>query len=130
MLPLRKERAIANISLTFLPNRESQLIAFTEDGLSLDVRVDAEKETVWLTQAEMAEFFDVDRTQITARLSIIYKDGELDKSATCAESARFQKEGLFSENKTVWFKTNISFRGRISFILLSICLTQVRLRQR
>ena len=27
-----------------------QLIAFTEDGLSLDVRVDAEKETVWLMQ--------------------------------------------------------------------------------
>ena len=31
------------------------MIVFAEDGLSLDVRVDAEKETVWLTQAEMAE---------------------------------------------------------------------------
>ena len=27
--------------------------------MSLDVRVDAEKETVWLTQAEMADLFGV-----------------------------------------------------------------------
>ena len=70
-----------------MSERNYQLIAFTEDGLSLDVRVDAEKETVWLTQAEMAELFGVDRTRITRHLSNIYKDGELDKSATCAESA-------------------------------------------
>ena len=38
-----------------MDERNYKLIAFTEDGLSLDVRVDAEKETVWLTQAEMAE---------------------------------------------------------------------------
>ena len=40
-------------------DKNYQLIAFTEDGLSLDVRVDAEKETVWLTQAEMADLFGV-----------------------------------------------------------------------
>lgn len=41
----------------------------------------------------MAELFGVDRTRITRHLSSIYKDGELDKSATCAESAQVQKEG-------------------------------------
>ena len=55
-----------------------QLIAFTEDGLSLDVRVDAEKETVWLTQAEMAELFGVDRTRITRHVNSILKDEEVD----------------------------------------------------
>ena len=55
-----------------------QLIAFTEDGLSLDVRVDAEKETVWLTQAEMAELFDVDRTRITRHVNNILQDEEVD----------------------------------------------------
>jgi hypothetical protein len=72
--------------------RNYKLIAFTEGGLSLDVRVDAEKETVWLTQAEMAELFGVDRIRIARHLSNIYKDGELDKSATCAESAQVQNE--------------------------------------
>ena len=55
-----------------------QLIAFTEDGLSLDVRVDAEKETVWLTQAEMAELFGVDRTRITRHVNNILQDEEVD----------------------------------------------------
>ncbi len=76
-----------------MSDKNYKLIAFTEDGLSLDVRVDVGKETVWLTQAEMAELFGVDRTRITRHLSSIYKDGELDKSATCAESTQVQKEG-------------------------------------
>lgn len=58
--------------------RNYQLIAFTEDGLSLDVRVDAEKETVWLTQAEMAELFGVDRTRITRHVNSILQDEEVD----------------------------------------------------
>ena len=61
--------------------------------MSLDVRVDAETETVWITQAEMAELFGVDRSWITRHLSNIFEDGELDKSATCPESAQVQKEG-------------------------------------
>ena len=71
-----------------------QLISFTDDGFSLDVRVDAEKETVWLTQSEMAELFDVDRTRIVRHLNNIYHVGELDRQATCAESAQVQIEGL------------------------------------
>jgi len=39
-----------------------------DGGLSLDVRVGAEKETIWHTQAEMAELFDVDRTRIVCHL--------------------------------------------------------------
>ena len=46
--------------------------------MSLDVRVDAEKETVWLTQAEMAELFGVDRTRITRHVNSILQDEEVD----------------------------------------------------
>lgn len=70
-----------------------QLISFTEDGLSLGVRVDAEKETVWLTQSEMAELFSVDRTRIVRHLNNIFRSRELDRQATCAESAHVQIEG-------------------------------------
>lgn len=41
-------------------------------------RVDAEKETVWLTQAEKVELFDVDRTRITRHVNSILHDGEVD----------------------------------------------------
>ena len=45
--------------------------------MSLDVRFDATKETVWLTQAEMTELFGVDRTRITRHRNNIVKDGEV-----------------------------------------------------
>ena len=62
-----------------------QMIAFTEDGLSLDVRVDTEKDTVWLTQAEMASLFDVDRTRITRHVNNILSDDEVDAASTDGE---------------------------------------------
>ena len=61
-----------------MEEKNYQLISFTDDGLSLDVRVDTEKETVWLTQSEMAELFDVDRSRITRHVNSILRDNEVD----------------------------------------------------
>ena len=77
-----------------------QLIAFTEDGLSLDVRVDAEKETVWLTQAEMAELFDVNVDTIGLHLRNIYREGELEPS-TYEESSVVRFEGKRQVKRTI-----------------------------
>lgn len=41
-------------------------------------------ETVWLTQAQIADLFGTKRPAITKHLSNIYKDGELDESSTCS----------------------------------------------
>ena len=77
-----------------------QLIAFTEDGLSLDVRVDAEKETVWLTQAEMAELFDVNVDTIGLHLRNIYREEELETS-TYEESSVVRFEGNRQVKRTI-----------------------------
>ena len=55
--------------------------------------VDAEAETIWATQAQIAELFDVDRTVINRHIRNIYKDGELEERATCAKNAQVRKEG-------------------------------------
>lgn len=55
--------------------------------------VDAENETIWATQAQIAELFGVDRTVIARHIGNIYKDGELDEKATCAKNAQVQLEG-------------------------------------
>ena len=55
--------------------------------------VDAENETVWATQEQIAEIFDVDRTVISRHLRNIYRDGELEEEATCAKNAQVQTEG-------------------------------------
>ena len=64
----------------------------TEDGkIQLDVRL--ENETVWLTQAQMAELFQTDRTSIVRHINNIYKTEELQRESTCAKIAQVQIEG-------------------------------------
>lgn len=71
----------------------NQIIIYqTEDGQTqVDVRM--ENETVWLTQAQMAELFETDRTSIVRHINNIYKVGELDRKSTCAKIAQVQLEG-------------------------------------
>ena len=70
-----------------------EIVKFVDNEFELDVRTDKENETVWLTQDEMAELFDVDRTRIVRHINNIYVDGELSVDSTCAENAQVQFEG-------------------------------------
>ena len=76
---------------------ENKIIIYqTEDGQTqIDVRL--ENETVWLTQAQMAELFETDRTSIVRHINNIYKVEELDRESTCAKIAQVQIEGKRSK---------------------------------
>ena len=72
---------------------EDKIIIYqTEDGQTqIDVRL--ENETVWLTQAQMAELCDKDRTVIGRHIRNIYKEEELEQNITCAKFAHMGSEG-------------------------------------
>ena len=80
---------------------ENKIIIYqTEDGQTqIDVRL--ENETVWLTQAQMAELFETDRTSIVRHINNIYRVEELDREATCAKIAQVQTEGKRQVTRTV-----------------------------
>ena len=64
----------------------------TEDGKTqIDVRL--ENETVWLTQAQMAELFEKTPQNITMHIGNAYKEGELERESTCKEYLQVQQEG-------------------------------------
>lgn len=67
-------------------------IAFFEltDG-AIEVRV--KDETLWLSQEQMARLFDRERSVITKHLRNVFREGELERSATCAFFAQVQNEG-------------------------------------
>ncbi len=72
---------------------KNQIVIYqTEDGQT-QIEVRLENETVWLTQAQMAELFQTDRTSIVRHINNIYKVEELDREATCAKIAQVQTEG-------------------------------------
>ena len=72
---------------------ENKIIIYqSEDGQTqIDVRL--ENDTVWLTQAQMAELFQKTPQNITIHIRNAYNDGELDKESTCKEFLQVQTEG-------------------------------------
>ena len=74
-------------------NEQNKILIYqTEDGQTqVDVRM--ENETVWLTQAQMAELFQKDRTVIGRHIRNVYKEGELEEKGTCAKFAHMGNDG-------------------------------------
>ena len=63
----------------------------TADGqTTVDVRMDGD--TVWISQAQMAELFQKDRTVIGRHINNIYKEHELERETTCANFAHMGKD--------------------------------------
>ena len=81
---------------------ENIILYNTEDGKA-SVKLYAENNTVWLTQAQMALLFDCSTDNISLHLKNIYNDGELNREATTEESSVVQTEGSRQVNRRVIF---------------------------
>jgi prophage maintenance system killer protein len=68
------------------------LIYQTNDN-QIEVSVQFENETVWLSQKQMANLFQRDRTVITRHIANIFKEGELDKNVVSAKFAHTTQHG-------------------------------------
>ena len=80
-------------------------IVIYEDG-SVVLNATVEKETIWLTQKQIAELFGVQRPAITKHLSNIFKSGELDKEVVSSILEHTTKHGAI-ENKKQTKKTKL-----------------------
>lgn len=69
------------ISKNGIHPEQTEIIMYqTEDGLTkIDVRM--ENETVWLTQAQMAELFQRERSGITKHIKNVFAEGEVDEKS-------------------------------------------------
>ena len=76
-----------------MENINNQIVIYqTEDGnTAIDVRL--ENETVWLSQAQMSQLFQKDRSVIARHIANVYKEGELDADTTCAKFAHMGSDG-------------------------------------
>jgi hypothetical protein len=72
-------------------NKGEIVIYKSKDGPQLEVRL--EKDTVWLTQKQMALIFEKGISTINEHIKNIYKEGELDKKSTIRNFRIVQNEG-------------------------------------
>lgn len=75
-----------------LPTSAEFLLYSTDDGRAR-VQVRFESNSVWLTQAAMAELFHTTPQNITIHIGAIYEEGELDPEATCKAFLQVRLEG-------------------------------------
>ena len=80
---------------------KNEIIIFQSNELSenIAVRIDEEKETLWLTQEQISKLFGRDRTVISKHFKNIFNDQELNEQVVCAFFAHTVEHGAI-EGKT------------------------------
>ena len=87
---MKKENQIIGNEVSV--KEKNQIILYQpNDTISLEVRL--ENETVWLSQTQMSELFDVNRTSIVKHIKNIYATDELEEISTCAIFSQVRIEG-------------------------------------
>ena len=87
-----RSKSMANEIVQEQNIQKGEIILYQPDEtVRIEVRMGGE--TVWLTQQQMAELFDKDRTVIGRHIRNIYKEEELERDITCAKFAHMGLDG-------------------------------------
>lgn len=79
--------------MTAEPLPQSEFLLYqTEDGRTR-IQCRFENETLWLTQAQIAELFQTTPQNVTLHLKAIFNEGELQEAATCKDYLQVRQEG-------------------------------------
>ncbi len=98
--------------VTVPQDRDGEIVIFQPDeNIRLEVRI--EDETVWLTQAQMAELFQTTRNNVTLHISNIFKEGELQEDSVRKESLLTAADGKEYRTKIYSLDVIISVGYRV-----------------
>ena len=104
---------------------KNKIVVFSDNGLSIEVQVSPDQETVWLTQKQMEDLFEVSHATISEHIGNILADGELDetsvgfsdKSTGGRKPRIYNLDMIISVGYRVNSKRGIAFRRWASRIL-------------
>ena len=85
------------------PKSEIVLYQTEDNRTGIEVRLD--NDTVWLTQAQLSDLFQRERSVITKHIRNIFEEGELSQEAVCANHARTAADG--KTYQTVYYNLDV-----------------------
>ena len=108
----------------------SEIILFNDGNKNIEVQVSPDQETVWLTQKQMGDLFDVKQATISEHITNILDSGELDetsigfsdKSSGGRKPKIYNLDMILSVGYRVNSKRGIAFRRWASNILKKYAL--------
>ena len=71
----------------------NEIFIYQDSNNQIELNVQFEGETAWLTQKQISELFDTTPQNITMHLKSVFSEGELDESSTCKDFLQVRKEG-------------------------------------
>lgn len=86
-----------------MSHHSTEFILYTTEDGSTAIRLRVADETVWLTQAEIAELFATTKQNVSLHLRNIFAEGELDERATVKESLTVRQEGSRQVGRNVQY---------------------------
>ena len=110
-----------------IESNKGEIVMYQPDEtIRLEVRMG--EETVWLTQQQMADLFNKDRTVIGRHIRNIYKEEELKKNITCAKFAHMGTDGcqrnhdrfLIIDNVVYLFGASLKDAGKKLFAYIKM----------
>ena len=72
---------------------KNNIVLYQSENGAVELRADIEKDTVWATQEQIGQLFQVSSQNITIHFKNIFKSEELDYSSVCKESLHTGKDG-------------------------------------
>ncbi|MDZ7769222.1 MAG: virulence protein RhuM/Fic/DOC family protein [Woeseiaceae bacterium] len=72
---------------------EIPIVIYEGTDNTVEVRLDADQETVWLTQRQMAELFGKDVRTVNEHVQNVYSEGELERETTIRDFRIVRQEG-------------------------------------
>ena len=95
---------------------KNEIVVYQPEGGEFHIEVRVENETVWLTQAQMAELFNSTRNNITLHIKNIFQEHELDANSVCKESLLTANDGKKYKTKIYNLDVIISVGYRVKSI--------------
>lgn len=74
---------------------KNKIIIYQNKSGAIEFKGDFKKETLWASQAQIVELFDVDQSVVSQHIRNAFKDGEIDQKKQYAKNAycKFRQAG-------------------------------------
>ena len=110
-----KDSNIMQSNLIAEPNKNEIVLYQPDESIRLEVRM--ENETVWLSQAQMAELFSTTKQNVSLHINNIFKERELNEFSVVKESLTTAVDGKTYKTKYYSLDVIISVGYRVKSIL-------------
>ncbi|MGR6979900.1 RhuM family protein [Testudinibacter sp. P27/CKL/0425] len=105
---------------------KNQIELYTNDDGQIQVEVQFNQETVWLSQSQMATVFDTSTDNISLHLKNIFAEGELDENSTTEDFSVVRQEGKRHVNRRLQHY-NLDAIISVGYRVKSTAATQFRI---